>query len=106
MRFTTSKASPSPAVQRRKQATRIVRTVSSFGSPFLVASDTSPPSHFVQIIARLNVRVFSPNESMEEENRRIGPELTNAHVRDPSAAAVKAYRRYQNRLRQIDSMGH
>ena len=85
---------------------RIVRIVSLVGIPVLVASDTHPPSHFVQkMAARLNVRVFSPRESMSRlEKRRIGASIDDVHTRDAYAAAVKAFRRYANRLRQIDRM--
>ena len=34
----------------------------------------------------------------------IGRDIANPHVRDAYAAAVKAYRRYANRLKQIDLM--
>ncbi len=85
---------------------RLIRVVSDVGIPVLIASDTHPPSHFVQkIAARLNVKVFSPPESMSKlEKRQIGAHLEDVHVRDAYAASIKAYRRYQNRLRQIDSM--
>jgi len=85
---------------------KIVNIISKVGVPVLIASDTSPPSHFVQkIAARLNVKVFSPRESLTKlEKRAIGRDIDDVHIRDAYAAAVKAYRRYQNRLRQIDSM--
>lgn len=85
---------------------RLVRVVSSVGIPVLVASDTSPASHFVQkVAARLNVKVFVPSQSLARvEKRRIGQSLDDPHVRDSYAAAVKAYRKYQNRLRQIDAL--
>ncbi|MCI0504449.1 DUF460 domain-containing protein [Candidatus Micrarchaeota archaeon] len=85
---------------------RLVRLVSAVGVPVLVASDTSPPSHFVQkVAARLNVRVHAPAQSMTKlEKRLIGAQIYDVHARDSYAAAIKAYRRYQNRLRQIDSM--
>jgi predicted RNase H-like nuclease (RuvC/YqgF family) len=85
---------------------RIVRVISGFGIPVLIAADTSPPSHFVQkIAARLSVKVFSPKESLTKiEKREIGRDIEDVHIRDAYAAAVKAYRRYQNRLRQIDTM--
>ena len=83
-----------------------MREISKIGIPVLIASDTAPPSHFVQkIAARLNVKVFSPKESLTRlEKRGIGREIEDVHIRDAYAAAVKAYRRYQNRLRQIDKM--
>ena len=76
------------------------------GIPVLIASDTYPASSFVQkMAARLNAKVFSPKESMTRiEKREIGREIDDPHIRDSYAAAVKAYRRYQNRLRQIDNM--
>jgi uncharacterized protein len=85
---------------------RLVKIISDAGTPVLIAADTRPPSHFVQkIAARLNVRVFSPQESMSKvEKRQIGTHIDDVHIRDSYAAAVKAYRRYQNRMRQIDSM--
>lgn len=85
----------------------IIREIIRSGIPVLIASDTSPPSHFVQkIAARFNVRVFSPKESMSRlEKRLIGKGIEDVHIRDSYAAAVKAFRRYQNRLRQIDAMG-
>jgi predicted RNase H-like nuclease (RuvC/YqgF family) len=84
----------------------IVREIIKSGSPVLIASDTSPPSHFVQkIAARFNIKVFSPKESLTKlEKKAIGKGIEDVHIRDSYAAAVKAYRRYQNRLRQIDSM--
>jgi len=85
---------------------RLVKIISDAGTPVLVAADTRPPSHFVQkIAARLNVRVFSPHESMSKlEKRQMGSHIEDVHTRDAYAAAVKAFRRHQNRLRQIDSM--
>lgn len=85
---------------------KIVKKISEFGIPVLIASDTSPPSHFVsKIAARLNIRVFHPRESLTKiEKREIGKGIEDVHIRDSYAAAVKAYRRYQNRLRQIDGM--
>jgi predicted RNase H-like nuclease (RuvC/YqgF family) len=85
---------------------RIVEILSSVGIPVLIAADTHPPSSFVQkIAARLNVRVSAPRQSMTKlEKRQIGSFIEDVHVRDAYAAAVKAFRRHQNRLRQIDSM--
>lgn len=84
----------------------IIRLISNVGVPVLVAADTSPPSSFVEkIAARLNVRVFHPKESMKKtEKKEIGALIDDVHIRDSYAAAVKAYRKYQNRLRQIDAM--
>jgi hypothetical protein len=93
-------------VEKDANDERIVRIISSIGSPSVIASDTSPPSHFVQkIAARFHVRLFHPRKSLSQEQKRmIGREIVNPHIRDAYAAAVKAYRRYGNRLRQIDRM--
>ena len=85
---------------------RLVKIISDAGIPVLVAADTRPPSHFVsKIAARLNVRVFSPQESMSKlEKRQMGSHIDDVHTRDAYAAAVKAFRHHRNRLRQIDAM--
>ncbi|MDD5171414.1 MAG: DUF460 domain-containing protein [Candidatus ainarchaeum sp.] len=85
---------------------KMVEIISEVGVPVLVASDTHPASHFVQkIAARLNIRVFSPKESLKKiEKREMGRKITDVHIRDAYAAAIKAYRKYQNRLRQIDAI--
>jgi predicted RNase H-like nuclease (RuvC/YqgF family) len=85
----------------------IIKAISGFGIPVLIASDTRPASSFVEkIAARLNVRVSSPSQSMTRiEKRGIGRSIDDPHMRDAYAAAVKAYRKHQNRLRQIDRMG-
>lgn len=84
----------------------IVREIIRSGTPVLIASDTAPPSHFVQkIAARFSIRVFSPRESLTKlEKRAIGKGIEDVHIRDSYAAAIKAFRRYQNRLRQIEAM--
>jgi predicted RNase H-like nuclease (RuvC/YqgF family) len=86
---------------------KMIEIISDVGVPVLVASDTHPPSHFIQkMAARLNVRVFSPRESLKKiEKREMGKEIADVHMRDAYAASIKAYRKYQNRLRQIDAMG-
>ena len=85
---------------------QVIRLIMKTGKPVIIASDTSPPSHFVQkIAARFNIRVFHPKESMTQaEKKIIGRGIVNPHIRDSYAAAVKAYRRYANRLRQIENM--
>jgi predicted RNase H-like nuclease (RuvC/YqgF family) len=73
----------------------------------IVASDTSPPSHFIRkISARLGAKIFYPRKSLSQfEKRRIGAGFVNPHIRDAYSAAIKALRRYSNRFRQIDAMG-
>jgi predicted RNase H-like nuclease (RuvC/YqgF family) len=82
----------------------IVRIVSAAGIPSIIATDVNPAPHFVsKVAARFNVKVFTPAKSMTaEEKRQIGKHIDDVHVRDAYAAAIKAFREYANRLRQID----
>lgn len=93
-------------VEKEANDERIVKIISSVGIPSVVASDTSPPSSFVQkVAARFQTRLFSPKKSLtQEEKRQIGKKIIDPHIRDAYAAAVKAYRKYANRLRQIETM--
>ncbi len=83
---------------------KIVKVITDIGTPVLIGADTNPPSHFVKkIAARLNIKVCIPAESMSKAKKReIGYSIDDPHIRDAYAAAVKAFRRYQNRLRQIE----
>ncbi|MBS3067365.1 DUF460 domain-containing protein [Candidatus Micrarchaeota archaeon] len=94
-------------VEKEANDETIVRIVAKIGIPSLVASDVSPAPSFVsKVAARFNVRVFTPNKSMTaDEKRLIGSNIIDPHIRDAYAAAVKAYRNYANRLRQVDKLG-
>ncbi len=93
-------------VEKEANDERIVKIISSVGSPSLIASDTSPPSHFVQkVAARYQLKLFHPRKSLTKEQKRMmGRNIVDPHIRDAYAAAVKAYRRYADRFRQIDRM--
>ncbi|VVB98066.1 Uncharacterised protein [uncultured archaeon] len=82
----------------------MVEEIVKLGIPSLVASDVSPAPSFVQkIAARFNVRTFVPERTMlQEEKSEIAGQTQNLHERDALAAAVKCYRIYANRLRQIE----
>ena len=84
----------------------IVRIISSVGKPSVVASDVSKPSKFVsKVAARFHVKVNSPKKSMSvKEKRAIGENIIDPHVRDAYAAAIKTYRNYANRLRQVNKI--
>jgi predicted RNase H-like nuclease (RuvC/YqgF family) len=93
-------------VEKEANDERIVKIISSVGIPSVVASDTSPPSSFVQkVAARFQTKLFHPKKSLtQDEKRIIGKNIDDPHIRDAYAAAIKAYRRYADRLRQIDKM--
>ncbi len=94
-------------VEKEANDETIVKMISQVGIPSLVASDVHPPSSFVsKVAARFNVKVFYPQKSMTiDEKRLISRNILDPHIRDAYAAAVKAYRNYANRLRQVDKLG-
>lgn len=94
--------------QKEANESKIVELISSIGIPLIVASDTSPPSHFVEkVAARFNVKVFSPKKSLtKEEKRLMAGQISDPHIRDSLAAAKKAYRKFENKLRQIDATNY
>jgi len=94
------------ACEKEASHERITELVSGAGTPSIIATDVSPAPSFVQkVAARFNARLFVPEHSLsQEEKRGIGGKIQNAHIRDAYAAAVKAYRNYENRLRQIEHM--
>ncbi len=92
--------------KKNAKAEEMLEEIRKVGIPVLLASDTSPPPHFVKkMAAMLNVKLIYPKESMRrEEKKELGRRIKNEHIRDSYAAAIKAYRRYANRLRQIERM--
>ncbi|MEK6982331.1 MAG: DUF460 domain-containing protein [Candidatus Micrarchaeota archaeon] len=84
----------------------IVKLISRFGIPSITGSDVTPPPNFVsKIAARFNVKVIFPKESMQtDQKKKIAKNISDPHTRDAYSAAVKAYRFYANRLRQIDKL--
>jgi len=93
-------------VEKEASHERIVKIISDTGTPSVIATDVNPPPRFVnKIAARFNAPLFVPQRVISvEEKKDIGRGIADPHVRDAYAAAVKAYRHYANRLRQIDNM--
>lgn len=91
-------------VEKEASHERIVRIISDIGTPSLIATDVSRTPGFIQKVgARFNAKVFSPRKSiMVEEKKQIGKGIVDPHIRDSYSAAVKAYRHYANRFRQVD----
>lgn len=91
---------------KEADADRIVEEIAKLGVPSIIASDVNPaPSFVLKIAARFNVRTFVPIAHLHERDKKeIAPAAENPHERDAFAAAVKCYRIYANRLRQIDAM--
>jgi predicted RNase H-like nuclease (RuvC/YqgF family) len=93
-------------VEKEASHERIVKIISDVGTPSLIATDVSRPPHFVQkVAARFHARVFHPQKSITvEEKKSLGKKIVDPHIRDAYSAAVKAYRHYANRFRQVDRM--
>lgn len=85
---------------------KVVEIIRKTGVPSIIATDVSPPPHMVEkIAARFNAKLFHPPRSlMQKEKDEIGKEMQDVHLKDAYSAAVKAYRVYANRLRQIDKL--
>ncbi len=85
-----------------------VSEIERIGTPSLIACDVAPLPDFVQkVAASFNAKVWLPPRQIREEEKKqiakahgLSPSL--AHERDALAAAICAYRDFQNRLRQID----
>ncbi len=91
-------------VEKEASHERIVKIISDIGTPSLIATDVSkPPSFILKVAARFNAKVFSPQKSISVEEKKImGKGIVDPHIRDSYSAAVKAYRHYANRFRQVD----
>jgi len=85
---------------------RVVEIIRKVGIPSLIASDVNPPPSFVQkVAARFNVKLFYPERSLTQaEKKTMGSFIDDVHIRDAYGAAMKAYHAYENRLRQINGM--
>jgi len=93
----------------------VVELIRSHGVPVLVATDVNPAPDFVRKLAgMLRVPLYVPSASLSVEEKReifdrylsLYPGLrrvSDSHVRDALAAAAKAYRAYQSKLRQVES---
>lgn len=92
----------------------IIKYIIGYGKTILVATDVYPPPKMVKKLATtLNSKIFSPDKTftvsskielvesyLNEISATKYPE--NAHERDALAAAIKTYKHYQNKLRQIE----
>ena len=93
----------------------VVELIRRHGVPVLVATDVNPAPEFARKLAgMLRVPLYCPPASLSVEEKReifetyasLYPGLrrvSDSHVRDALAAAVKAYRAYQSKLRQVES---
>ncbi len=115
---------------KEADADAIVKKIAEIGIPSIIASDVNPaPGLVSKAAARFNVKVFMPQRSMQQKEKseiaagletgnwksfwpsaqrrknrakNFWRQKTTIHERDALSAAVKCYRLYANRLRQIE----
>ena len=91
----------------------LVKRISELGEPTLISSDVSPASEILKNLShKLNAVLFVPPISLGADEKRhvakdyadfFGLKLKNAHEIDALAAAVKAYRHYERKLRHVEA---
>ncbi len=75
-------------------------------SPLIIACDTNPTSKLARMLSSaFGARLFFPKNSLsvlrkEKMAQKTGLKMHNKHERDALAAAIAAYHRYENKLRQ------
>lgn len=92
----------------------IISIISEKGIPVIIATDVSPvPDAVKKIAAQLNAKLFVPDKSLSvEEKQELVNEfcnefqisITDPHIRDSLAAALKAYKELEKKLRQATSI--
>jgi predicted RNase H-like nuclease (RuvC/YqgF family) len=92
----------------------IIKHIISYGKTILVATDVYPAPKMVKKLATtLNSKIYSPNKTftvssktelvdsyLNEISSNSWPD--NAHERDALAAAIKTYKHYEKKLKQIE----
>jgi predicted RNase H-like nuclease (RuvC/YqgF family) len=99
----------------KREATRsyIIKVISKFGRPIIIASDVNPPPKAIEkISSSLGSKTFFPKVSMAiMEKRRLvedyDDEIKNAHEKDALSAGLRAFRNYHGLLLKIEeTLGH
>ena len=92
----------------------IIKHIIGYGKTILVATDVYPPPKMVKKLATtLNSKIYSPNKTftvssktelvdsyLNEISSKNWPD--NAHERDALAAAIKTYKHYEKKIKQIE----
>lgn len=91
---------------KQKDAGKIAGIIAEAGTPLVVATDVNPAPELVKRIASIfHARVHVPSHSMTRESKMIiGRDIMNPHIRDAYAAAIKAYRKFKNRFKRIETV--
>lgn len=97
------------AVHSRRNAKRndIIKFITGFGRPLLVATDVNPSPHSVEKIASsLGCRLFTPQKQITVQKKiktvkDFSKELKNMHESDALAASLIAWKNYRSLLDKI-----
>ena len=93
----------------------VIELIRQHGVPILLATDVTPAPDFVKKLASmLNIPLYEPPAPLSVEEKRSIFEaymtrypslqrIADSHVRDALAAAIKAYRIHEGKLRQVES---
>lgn len=92
----------------------IISIISEKGLPVIIATDVNPlPDAVKKIAAQLKAKIFVPEKSLSVDEKqslvndfcnRFQLNVTDPHIRDSLAAALKAYKELERKLRQASSL--
>ncbi|ARM75972.1 DUF460 domain-containing protein [Acidianus manzaensis] len=92
----------------------VISIISEKGLPVIIATDVNPvPDAVKKIASQLKTKIFIPDKSLSvdekqelvnEFSNRFQLNITDPHIRDSLAAALKAYRELEKKLRQASSI--
>jgi hypothetical protein len=83
----------------------LIDSIGRLGIPSIVACDREPNDIVRKICASFNAKLYYPGKeiSIDDKSEMAKPHgITNPHERDACAAATKAYKAYNNKLRQAE----
>jgi len=93
----------------------VIRLISKYGRPLVIATDVNPPPEFVEKLAIVfDAEIYTPPRPLTvAEKRNIAQEYLekhvrekislNSHERDALIAAIKAYMSIKNKLEKIEA---
>jgi len=91
------------AVRRDWGEKEVVEFIMSHGRPLLFATDVAHVPSFVEkVAARFHAPIFVPKRDLSKAEKASLSPYRDDHLRDAHAAALKAYRHYQNRFRSVE----
>ncbi len=89
----------------------IIKYISNFGSAIIIATDVSPLPKYVEKVANtFNSIIYRPRKSMKVSEKqeivtnyteKFNRKVSDAHIRDSLACAIKAYLSYHNIFKKI-----